>query len=335
VVEAGREALRLYGASVGGSRLTTGNSFLYAELEAELARFKRAERAVVFSSGYATNVGAIPALTADGDLILSDERNHASLIDGCRLSRAEKRIYQHGDPDHAYFHLRDRSRFRRALVVTDGVFSMDGDIAPLPGLCELADECGAAVLVDDAHGFGVLGDGGRGTVDHFGLAGHPAVLQMGTLSKALGALGGYVASSEPVIETLRQRARSFMFSTGLPPSVLAAAWQGLRVLQEEPHLLSSLRANAAYLRAELRRVGFRVPTGETPIIPLVIGGTEEALRFSEACLRRGLFAPAIRPPTVPKGTSRVRLSVMATHTSSDLERAVEILVAAARETRVA
>jgi len=334
VVAAAEAATRRYGSGSGGSRLTTGNLALYSDLEMDLARIKGTDAAVVFSSGYAANTGTIPALVGEGDLILSDALNHASLIDGCRLSRAEKRVYAHGDPDHIAFSLRDRNAFRRVLIVTDGVFSMDGDIVPLDAVCALAEEFSAGVLLDDAHGLGTVGPAGFGTAERFGLTDHPALLQMGTLSKALGALGGYVASSHAVVELLRQKARSLVFSTGLPPAALAAARESLTILQSSPELVSQLRSNSSYLRSELRRHGFRVPSGETPIVPLLIGPARDAVRLAEACERRGLLASAIRPPTVPEGTSRLRLSVMATHTAEDLAKAVETLVASARETGV-
>jgi len=335
VVEAALEATRHYGTGSGGSRLTTGNCALYEDLEAELARFKGTDAALVFSSGYATNVGVIPALVEEGDILLSDELNHASIIDGCRLSRAERRVYPHGDPDFIAFALRERRRYRRVLIVTDGVFSMEGDIAPLDALLRVAEEFGAAVLVDDAHAVGVLGDRGSGTAEHFGVTGHPALIQMGTLSKALGSVGGYVASSRSVVEWCRQRSRSFIYSTALPAGALAAARMALRVLQETPSLRAQLRENARAFRSMLRRAGFLVNSGETPILSVRMGAASDAVEVAKACFRRGLYVTAIRPPSVPEGTSRLRLSVMATHQMRHLETAVRILVEAFREVRPA
>lgn len=335
VVEAAIEATRRYGTGSGGSRLTTGNFALCEELEAELARFKGTECALVFSSGYATHIGVIPALVDEGDIVLSDELNHASIVDGCRLSRAERRIYPHADPDFIAFALRERRRYRRALVVTDGVFSMDGDIAPLDALVKVAEEFDAAVLVDDAHAVGVLGDRGSGTAERFGLTGHPVLIQMGTLSKALGSVGGYVAASRGVVMWCRQRARSLIYSTALPPAALAAARRALRLLQNTPALRARLRENVETFRTLLRDAGFRIRYGETPIFPLHIGTARDTVEVARACFLRGLYVTPIRPPSVPEGTSRLRLSVMATHERSHLEKAVRLLVEAFREVRPA
>jgi 8-amino-7-oxononanoate synthase len=335
VVEAAVEATRRYGTGSGGSRLTTGNFALYEDLETELARFKGTEAALVFASGYATSVGVIPALVDEGDILLSDALNHASIVDGCRLSRAERRVYPHCDPDFIAFALRERRRYRRALIVTDGVFSMDGDIAPLEPLLNVAEEFDATVLVDDAHAVGVLGDRGSGTAERFGLSGHPSLIQMGTLSKALASVGGYLASSRAVVALCRQRSRSFVYSTALPASALAAARAALRVLQSEPALRTRLRENSETFRAMLRRAGFRVAAGETPILPLHVGAAGDTVDVARACFRRGLYVTAIRPPTVPEGTSRLRLSVMATHETRHLEAAARILTEAFREVRPA
>ncbi|MFN3648303.1 MAG: 8-amino-7-oxononanoate synthase [Armatimonadota bacterium] len=315
---AAADAAEKWGAGATGSRLTTGTLTLHAELERELAALKGAEEAVLFSSGYLAAVGTIPALVGRGDLVLSDALNHASLIDGCRLSRAEVRVYRHGDAEHAAELLADRERFRRALLVTDGVFSMDGDLAPLPALCDLCEERGAWVMVDDAHGTGVLGKRGAGTAELLGVESRVAV-QMGTLSKALGAEGGFVAGSSTLAEYLRNRARSFIFSTAPAPSTVAAALVALQVAAREPGRRARVLRGAARLAEGLRALGFDARGGETPIVPVVIGAAEEAIRVSRRLEERGVWVPAIRPPTVPPGTARLRASVTASHTEADLD----------------
>lgn len=326
VREAAIEATRSLGVGSGGSRLLSGNHGINEELEAEIATFKGLPAALVFASGYAANVGAIPALVGREDLVVSDELNHASIIDGCRLSRAHVRAYPHADvPAAKALLVGERAKFRRALIVTDGVFSVDGDVAPLAALCDLADAYEAGVYVDDAHGVGVLGHGGRGTADALGVSCHPALIQMGTLSKALGSLGGYVVASEAVVEVLRHRARSLVFSHGLPPGALSAARRSLGILRDEPGLVEVLAQRSARLRDGLCDAGLRVSHGVTPIVPVVVGSAASATQLAADCLARGLYAPAIRPPTVPEGTSRIRLSVMATHTAEHIDRAIEIV----------
>jgi glycine C-acetyltransferase/8-amino-7-oxononanoate synthase len=327
VTEAATTAVRKYGTGASASRLMSGNCDLYAELEAKIAKVKETEAALVFGSGYLANIGTIPVLAGDGDLILSDALNHASLIDGCRLSHATKQIYQHCDIEHLESLLTQSTKFRRRLIVTDGVFSMDGDIAPLPEICELADRYDAMVMVDDAHSFGVLGEKGGGTVEHFGLE-NRGVIQMGTLSKAVGGLGGYVAGSADLINFLVNRARSFIFTTGLPPATLAAASAALDVIRSTPELRQRLSSNVLLLKNALLEKGFQLLPSETQILPLILGAADVASRFAEVLLSRGVYAPAIRPPTVPEGTSRLRLSVIASHTPEDLEIAVEGFVAA-------
>jgi 8-amino-7-oxononanoate synthase len=324
---AAAEAASEWGAGATGSRLTTGSLALHSALEAELAALKGAEGAVLFGSGYEAAVGTIPALVGRGDLILSDSLNHASLIDGCRLSRAEVRVYRHRDVDHARELLADRSSFRRCLLVSDGVFSMDGDLAPLPELCDLCDAFDTWLMVDDAHGTGVLGERGGGTVEHFGLEGRVPV-QMGTLSKALGSQGGFVAGSAALAEYLRNRARTFIFSTAPTPAAAAAARASLRIVREEPQLRTGLLRRAAYLRKGLRSLGFDVPEGETPIVPVLVGESDRALALAAVLEEEGVWAPAIRPPTVPSGTARLRLCVQATHEGQHLEYAHEAFVRA-------
>ncbi|MCX7570585.1 8-amino-7-oxononanoate synthase [Tumebacillus sp. DT12] len=319
VQEASIRAIREYGTGSGGSRLTTGNTDLHEKLEEELAIFKRTEAALLFNSGYAANVAALTALVGEGDLILSDALNHASLIDGARLSKAQRQVYGHADLTELDALLRGaQGRYRRILIVTDGVFSMDGDIAPLPAICDLAEQYGADVMVDDAHSTGVLGPNGAGTVDHFGLYGRVAV-QMGTLSKAFAAEGGYIAGSRDMIDYLVNRARPFIFSTALSPAVIGAARAALQIVREEPHRREQVLAQAEWLRSMLRGEGFTVFPSETPIIGVLIGEAEEAVAFARRLEEAGVYAPAIRPPTVPAGTSRIRLTLTATHTNSDVD----------------
>ena len=327
VTEAAATAARKYGTGASASRLMSGNCDLYTELEAKIAKVKETEAALVFGSGYLANIGTIPVLAGDRDLILSDALNHASLIDGCRLSHATKQIYRHCDIEHLESLLTQSTKFRRRLIVTDGIFSMDGDIAPLPEICELADRYDAMVMVDDAHSFGVLGEKGGGTVEHFGLE-NRGVIQMGTLSKAVGGLGGYVAGSADLINFLVNRARSFIFTTGLPPATLAGASAALDVIYSTPELRRRLSSNVLLLKNALLEKGFQLLPSETQILPLILGAADVASRFAEVLLSHGVYAPAIRPPTVPEGTSRLRLSVIASHTPEDLEIAVEGFVAA-------
>lgn len=322
VITAAVEATQTFGTGASGSRLISGNSELYTTLESNLAKTKGTEAALVFSSGYAANTSVIPVLAGEGDLILSDALNHASIIDGCRLSRASKKIYQHCDVEHLRTLLSESTAFRRRLIVTDGVFSMDGDIAPLPHICDLAAQYDAMLLVDDAHGFGVFGKDGSGTVSHFGLEGKE-IIQMGTLSKAVGALGGYIAGNRTLIELLINRARGFIFTTGLPPATLAAANAALNVIRSSPELRQNLFSHAKRLKTALIDLGYTLLPSETQILPLVLGNPQRAISLAEALLTKGVFAPAIRPPAVPTGTSRLRLTVMATHTEVEIEQAIE------------
>lgn len=332
VIGAATSAVQTYGTGAGASRLMSGNYPLYDELETKIAKAKGTETAVVFGSGYLANIGTIPVLAGRGDLILSDALNHASIIDGCRLSQATKQIYRHCDIEHLESLLAQSMKFRRRLIVTDGVFSMDGDIAPLPEVCALAEQYDATVMVDDAHGFGVLGKTGGGTIEHFGLE-RRGIIQMGTLSKAIGGLGGYVAGSTVLIDYLINRARSVIFTTGLPPATLAAASAAIDVIRSTPELRQQLSANVLLLKNALLDRGFQLLPSQTQILPLILGSADIASRFAEALLAHGVYAPAIRPPTVPEGTSRLRISVMASHTTEDLEIAVEGFKAARAATK--
>ena len=326
VIAAAVEATRAFGTGASGSRLISGNSERYTGLETNLAEVKGTEAALVFSSGYAANTSVIPVLAGEGDLILSDALNHASIIDGCRLSRATKEVYRHCDMEHLKSLLSESQAFQRRLIVTDGVFSMDGDIAPLPDICNLAAAHDAMVLVDDAHGFGVLGENGSGTLAHFGLEAEN-IIQMGTLSKAVGALGGYIAGSHALIEVLVNRARGFIFTTGLPPATVAAADAALDVMRSEPQLRQRLFSHAKHLKTVLIDLGYTLLPSETQILPVVLGRPQRATNVAEALLTAGVFAPAIRPPAVPTGTSRLRLTVMATHTEAEIQRAIEAFAA--------
>ncbi len=306
----------------GGSPLICGYGGEAAALERELAAWKGAEAALLFPSGFQANVSLLPALAGPGDAVFLDRLCHASLVDGARLSRAELYVYRHADPEHLEGLLRRRrSRHRRALVVTDGVFSMDGDLAPLPALAEVGERHGAWLVVDDAHGTGVLGPDGAGTAAHQGVRGRvPA--QMGTLSKALGAQGGFVAGSRTLVEHLVNRARGYVFSTGLAPALAAAARAALAVARRESWRRERALALAARLRSTLRGLGYRVPEGETPIIPVLVGDPAAAVALAAALREQGVYAPAVRPPAVPPGTARLRLSVSAAHADGDLEEAV-------------
>jgi len=322
VVSAAASAGTIYGSGSSGSRLLSGNIELYTTLENTLSEYKRTEASLVFSSGYAANMSIIPVLGGEGDLILSDALNHASIIDGCRLSRATKQVYRHCDVEHLKSLLKESSGFRRRLIVTDGVFSMDGDIAPLQDIYQLSMEYDAMLLVDDAHGFGILGKRGRGTVSHCGLEGKD-IIQMGTLSKAVGGLGGYIAGSRQLIELLINKARGLIFSTGLPPAVLSAANTAIKVMSSTPSLRKQLLNNAEILRSALTSIGYTLLPSQTQIIPVILGDAQRATDVSEALLTEDVFAPAIRPPAVPVGTSRLRVTAMATHTDLDLQVAID------------
>jgi len=330
VCQAAEEAIRRFGTGAGGSRLTTGSTTLHRELEEAIAAFKGTEAAIVFGTGYMTNVGVITAWARPGDLILSDALNHASIVDGCRLCQAKIQIYHHCDLEHLRYRLQQRPTGQRTLIVTDGVFSMDGDIAPLPDIVELARKYRATVMVDDAHATGVLGARGKGTAEHFGLQKEIAI-QVGTLSKALGCEGGFVAGSEVLIDYLRNRSRPFIYSTAMTPANAAAARQAIQILQAEPQLVSSLQWNTDFWRKGLANLGFRLVPGETPIIPVLIGETEPCLQLSQRLYQQGVFAPAIRPPTIPAGTSRIRTTVMANHTVTQLKQALNVFKSCGQE----
>jgi predicted pyridoxal phosphate-dependent acyltransferase len=321
IKEAAKEAIDKYGAGSGAARLISGNNILYKELEDRIAAFKNTEAALVFGSGYLANIGILSTVVEEGGLILSDELNHASIIDGCRLSRAEKIIYRHKDTRHIE-EILSKNKGRKSLIVTEGVFSMDGDIAPLPEIIALAKRYSSMVMVDDAHGTGVLGKKGRGTAEHFGIE-KGIDIHMGTLGKAFGSYGAYAAGDKGLIEFLINKARGFIFTTALPPSMLASAIKAIDILEEEPHLIKKLWENRDYLVNGLKVQGFNTMGCETPIIPILIGSAEKALKMSEDLFEQGIYVPAIRPPTVPEDTCRLRLTVMAAHTKEELNNALK------------
>jgi glycine C-acetyltransferase len=337
--QAALEAVRDYGAGSGAVRTIAGTMTLHEELERDLAAFKGTEATLTFQSGFTANTGVIPTITGEADLIVSDELNHASIIDGMRLSKAPRKIFKHADPaslrevlDEAVEKGRPGTGepYRLILVVTDGVFSMDGDIAPLPAIVEAAESANAAVFVDDAHASGVLGRDGRGSVDHHGLHGRVAI-QVGTLSKAVGVLGGYVAGSQDLRDILVQRARPFLFSTSHPPAVAAACREAIRVMQEEPELIERLWANTKRFKAELARLGFDTGRSETPITPVMMGDADTAGRFSQRLFDQGVFAQPVVYPTVAMDKARIRTIVTAAHTNDLLDRSLEAFATAGRE----
>ena len=334
LVEAAMAAVADFGVGSGAVRTIAGTMAAHEALEAELAEFKGVEAVLTFQSGFTANTGLIPTITGTDDLIVSDSLNHASVIDGMRLSKAPRRIYPHADVEALRAILdeaaAERDRYRLILVVTDGVFSMDGDIAPLPGIVEAAEAAGAAVLVDDAHGSGVLGRQGRGTVDHFGLTDRVAI-QVGTLSKAVGGLGGYVAGPTALREVLTQRARPFLFSTSHPPAVVAACRAAIRVMQEEPDLLERLWANTRRFKDELGRLGFDTGRSQTPITPVMMGDPETAKRFSDRLAGEGVFAQPVVFPTVALEKARIRTIVTAAHTDDHLDAALTAFATVGRE----
>jgi glycine C-acetyltransferase len=326
LVEASLDAVRRFGAGSGAVRTISGTMSLHEELEAELARFKHVEAALTFQSGFTCNTGVIPVVAAEPDLIVSDASNHASIIDGMRLSKAPRVIYRHKDVAHLRELLATARRegradgqpYRAILVVTDGVFSMDGDIAPLPEIVAAAEEHGAAVFVDDAHASGVLGRNGRGSVDHFNLHGRVAI-QVGTLSKAMGVLGGYVAGSRTLREILVQRARPFLFSTSHPPAVAAACLAAIHVLEDEPELIERLWSNTRRFKAELAGMGFDTGASETPITPVMVGDSAAAIRFADRLLDEGVWATSVVYPTVALDGARLRTIVTAAHSDEELD----------------
>jgi glycine C-acetyltransferase len=311
-------------------RTVAGTMKIHMELEKKIAQFKNVEACVVFQSGFTANAGTVSAILGKEDFIISDELNHASIIDGARLSRAKIKVFRHKDTAHAEELLKEvQNEPGHKLLITDGVFSMDGDIGPLPALCDLAEKYGAIMMVDDAHASGVLGRNGRGTIDHFNVHGRVDV-QVGTLSKAIGALGGYVCGSKDLIDFLYHRARPFLFSTSHPPSVAATCIAAFKVLEEEPELIDKLWGNTRFFKKELGLLGFNIgggntPASETPITPIIVGEGKLAMDFSRELFKEGVFVTGIAFPTVPEGKARLRTIMSATHTQDQLSRALEVL----------
>jgi glycine C-acetyltransferase len=320
--ERAREALDTLGVGTGSVRTIAGTMAIHVELERRLAAFKKTEAAVVFQSGFTANAGTVSSLLGRDDVIVSDELNHASIIDGARLSRATIKVFPHRDVGAARSILAELPRTQRTLLITDGVFSMDGDLGPLPALCDLADEFGCIMMVDDAHASGVFGRQGRGTIDHFDMHGRVDV-QVGTLSKALGALGGYVAGSRSLIDFLHRRARPFLFSTSHPPSVAATCLAAVDVLESEPQWMEQLWENTRFFKSGLQALGFDTGISESPITPVIVGDGALAMTLSDQLFEAGVFAQGIAFPTVAKGRARVRTIVTATHTRDELEFALE------------
>src|SRR5882672_4705908 len=328
--EAAVAAIKKFGVGSGAVRTVSGTMTIHMALEEKIARFKNTEACVVYQSGFAANAGTVSAILGKEDFIISDELNHASIIDGARLSRAKILVFRHKDVAHAEEQLASvKAQPGRKLLISDGVFSMDGDIGPLPGLCEAAEKYGAIMMVDDAHSSGVLGRNGRGTIDHFGVHGRVDI-QVGTLSKAIGALGGYVCGTRDFIDFLYHRARPFLFSTSHPPSVAATCIAAFDVLEQEPERREKLWANTRFWKKELGLLGFNIggqttPASETPITPIIIGDGRLTMEFSRELFKEGVLGTGIAFPTVPEGKARVRTIMTATHTKEELTRALDVL----------
>jgi len=328
--EAALEATRRLGVGSGSVRTIAGTMEIHMELERRLAAFKNTEAVVVFQSGFAANAGTVAAVLTKDDVVVSDELNHASIIDGSRLSRATIKVFPHKDVEAARAVLRQLPASQRKLLITDGVFSMDGDVGALPELCALAEEFGCIMMVDDAHASGVFGKNGRGTIDHFGMHGRVDI-QVGTLSKAIGALGGYVAGSRTLIEFLYHRARPFLFSTSHPPSVAASCIAALDVLEHEPAIIDRLWENTRFFKAGLQSLGFNTGLSESPITPVIVGEGALAMKLSDRLFEEGVFAQGIAYPTVARDKARVRTIVTATHTRDELQFALDTFAKVGRE----
>jgi len=324
------KATETYGVGSGSVRTIAGTMAIHMELERRLAEFKKVEAVVVFQSGFTANAGTVSAILTKEDVVISDELNHASIIDGCRLSRATIKVFPHKDVEAARRIIKDLPASQRKLLITDGVFSMDGDLGPLPALCDLAESTGCIMMVDDAHASGVFGRNGRGTIDHFNVHGRVDI-QVGTLSKAIGALGGYVAGNRNLIDFLYQRARPFLFSTSHPPAVAAACIAALDVLLEEPQIMERLWDNTRFFKEGLVRLGFDTGISESPITPVIAGDSAKANQLSDRLFDAGVFAQAIGFPTVARDRARVRTIVTATHTRDDLQYALDAFARVGRQ----
>jgi len=323
VIKAQVQAAEEFGAGSAAARLISGNITLYEKLERKIADFKGTEAAIVFATGYMANVGTISALVGEKDLVICDKLNHASIIDGARLSRATLRVYPHRDLERLEDILKKGSGYGKRLIITDGIFSMDGDMAPLPELIEISQKYGAILMLDDAHGTGVLGDTGRGTCEYFGIK-KGVHIQMATLSKALGNLGGFIAGSRTLIEYIRNKARSFIYSTALPPALLAGSIKAIEIVEKDAGLRKNLWSNVKRFSEGLIGLGLDIMDTRTQIIPISMGDASLTMKASEFLLKNGIFAPGIRPPTVPKNKCRIRTSLMTTHTNEHIDRAIEV-----------
>jgi glycine C-acetyltransferase len=328
--EAALEATRKFGVGSGSVRTIAGTMEIHMELERRLAEFKKTEAVVVFQSGFAANAGTVAAVLTKDDVVVSDELNHASIIDGCRLSRATIKVFPHKDAAAARKVLQELPASQRKLLITDGVFSMDGDVGAVPELCALAEEFGCIMMVDDAHASGVFGRNGRGTIDHFGMHGRVDI-QVGTLSKAIGALGGYVAGSKALIEFLYHRARPFLFSTSHPPGVAAACIAAIDVLEQEPQIIERLWENTRFFKKGLDALGFNTGLSQSPITPVIAGEGALAMKLSDRLFQEGVFAQGIAFPTVARDKARVRTIVTATHTREQLQFALDVFAKVGRE----
>jgi glycine C-acetyltransferase len=334
LIQAASAAIAQLGVGPGAVRTIAGTTSLHVELEKRLAEFKEAEAAIALQSGFAANLAVIPALVGKDDAIFSDELNHASIIDGCRLSRADIVRYAHNDPHNLHATLTEkRNQYNRAIIITDGVFSMDGDIAPLPALADLADEFGCMMMVDDAHGEGVMGHGGRGIVHHFGLQGRVDV-EVGTMSKALGAVGGYVAGKATIIEWLHQRGRPFLFSSAMTVPDTAACLAAITILEESTELVDRLWENTRYFKEKMQVLGYDIGQSVTPITPVMLGQEALTQNFSRRLFEEGVFATAIAFPTVPLGKARIRVMISAAHSPDDLEQGLKVFARVGREFNV-
>src|SRR3954449_4058483 len=324
------DAIHRLGVGTGSVRTIAGTMAIHMELERRLAEFKQTEAAVVFQSGFTANAGTVSSILGKDDVVISDELNHASIIDGCRLSRATIKVFAHKDIGAARAILKGLPASQRKLLITDGVFSMDGDLGPLPELCALSEEFGCIMMVDDAHASGVFGANGRGTIDHFGVHGRVDI-QVGTLSKAMGSLGGYVAGSKALIEFLYHRARPFLFSTSHPPAVAAACIAAVDLLEQEPQIIERLWENTRFFKAGLQALGFNTGVSESPITPVIAGDGALAMKLSDQLFAAGVFAQGIAFPTVAKDKARVRTIVTATHTRDELQFALDVFARVGRE----
>ena len=323
VIKAQAKALEEFGAGACASRLVSGNMSLHEELEERIAAFKGTEEAIVFPTGYMANVGTISAVSGEKDLIVCDKLNHASIIDGARLSSATLRTYPHKNMERLEDILKKATSYRRKIIISDGIFSMDGDIASLPQLIGLAERFDAILMLDDAHATGILGKAGRGTCEHYGIK-KGVHIQMGTFSKAMGNLGGFIAGSKPLVDYIRNKARSFIYSTALPPAILGGSIKAIDIAEKDPGLRERLWANIRKFRSALQELDFNIMGSETQIIPIYVKDAPTTMKVSEFLFKSGIFAPGIRPPTVPKAKCRIRISLMATHTEEHIDNVVGV-----------